>query len=101
MIYFTRDAQTKAIKIGYSRNPRKRRSSLQTATPNELVLLGTVHGGLEDERAYHRHFERHRLHGEWFDGVILPAVREIIARNPIDRPPPSNVIVAGDKDFRD
>jgi len=101
MVYFTQDTQTKAIKIGYSKNPKKRRSGLQTASPNELVILGFIHGELEDEKAYHQKFAQHRIKGEWFKGDILPAVLEIIARNPIDRPPPSNVIVVGDSDFHD
>src|SRR5262245_34291022 len=101
MIYFTQDTQTKAIKIGYSKNPKKRRSGLQTATPGELILLGAIHGGLEHERGYHDKFSQYRLHGEWFRGDILPAVLEIIAKNPIDRPPPSNVLIVGDSDFRD
>jgi hypothetical protein len=101
MIYFTQDSQTKAIKIGYSKNPKKRRAGLQSATPGQLVLLGAIHGGLEHERAYHEKFAQHRLHGEWFKGDILSAVLEIIAKNPTDRPPPSNVIVVGDSDFCD
>src|SRR5262245_1891446 len=101
MIYFTQDAQTKAIKIGYSKNPKKRRSGLQTATPNQLVLLRVIHGGREHERAYHDKFAEHRIQGEWFRGGILPAVLQIIAKNPIDRPPPSNVIVVGDGEFHD
>jgi hypothetical protein len=101
MIYFMQDTLTKAIKIGYSKNPKKRRSGLQTATPNQLVLLGEIHGGLEHETAYHERFADFRIHGEWFKGDILPDVLEIIAKNPTDRPPPSNVIVTGDSDFRD
>jgi hypothetical protein len=101
VIYFTQDTQTKAIKIGYSKDPKKRRSGLQSATPNTLLLLGMIHGGLEHERAYHEKFAEYRIQGEWFKGDILPAVLEIIAKNPIDRPPPSNVIVVGDGEFND
>jgi hypothetical protein len=101
MIYFTQDTQTKAIKIGYSKDPKKRRSGLQTATPNQLILLGVIHGGLEHERAYHKKFADYRIQGEWFKGDILPAVLEIIAKNPIDRPPPTNILVIGDSHFHD
>jgi YspA, cpYpsA-related SLOG family/Meiotically up-regulated gene 113 len=101
VIYFTQDTQTKAIKIGYSKNPKRRRAGLQTATPNELALLGTVHGGLEHERAYHDKFAQFHIQGEWFKGEILPSVLEIIAKNPIEKPPPSNVIVVGDGEFND
>jgi hypothetical protein len=101
VIYFTQDILNKAIKIGYSKNPKKRRAGLQSSNSSPLVLLGAIHGGLEHERGFHDKFAQHRLHGEWFKGEILPAVLEIIAKNPTDRPPPSNVIVVGDSDFRD
>lgn len=101
MIYFAQDTTSKAIKIGYSKDPKKRRSGLQTASPNPLELLGVVHGGLEHERAYHKKFKEERIHGEWFHGTILPEVQEIIARNPLDKPPPSNLLVIGDAHFID
>jgi hypothetical protein len=101
VIYFTQDTLTKAIKIGYSKNPKKRRSGLQSATPNPLVLLGSIHGGLDNERAYHDKFAQFRIQGEWFKEDILPAVLDIIAKNPIDRPPPSNIFISGDSHFRD
>lgn len=101
MIYFAQDTQTRAIKIGYSKNPKKRRYGLQSATPGELILLGAIHGGLEHESAYHEKFAQYRIKREWFKPDILPAVLEIIAKNPTDGPPPSNVIVVGDSDFRD
>jgi hypothetical protein len=101
VIYFTQDTLTKAIKIGYSKNPEKRLNGLQSASPSPLLLLGKIHGGLEHESAFHEKFEQFRLHGEWFSGDILATVMEIIARNTTDRPPPSNVIVIGDNDFRE
>jgi hypothetical protein len=101
MIYFTQDTLTKAIKIGYSKNPKKRRSGLQTASQNPLILLGEIHGGLEDERWYHDKFAQYCIQGEWFKGEILGEVKQIIAKNPTDKPPRSNVIVFGDSDFRD
>lgn len=101
MIYFAQDTTSKALKIGYSKDPKKRRSGLQTASPNPLDLLGVVHGGLEHERAYHKKFKQERIHGEWFHDSILPEVLEIIARNPLDKPPPSNVLVIGDAYFTD
>ena len=98
VIYFTQDMQNKTIKIGYSKNPKKRRAGLQSSNSSPLILLGAIHGGLEHEYAYHQKFAQYRLHGEWFKADILPAVLEIIAKNPPDRSPPSNVIVIGDSD---
>jgi hypothetical protein len=101
MMYFTQDTVTKAIKIGYSKDPKKRRSGLQTASQNPLILLGEIHGGLEDERQYHDKFAQYCIQGEWFKSDILGEVKQIIAKNPTDKPPSSNVIVFGDSEFRD
>jgi hypothetical protein len=96
MIYFTQDTQTRAIKIGYSKNPQKRRAGLQSSTPGQLVLLGYVPGGLEYERAFHDKFAAYRLHGEWFSGEITSEVMRIISQEAA-KPGPmtTNVIVAG------
>jgi hypothetical protein len=100
MIYFVQDVVTKAIKIGYSSNPKKRLGGLQTATPNQLALLGVIPGGLEHEAAYHEKFEDHRLQNEWFKGDILPAVLDMIAKGSSEQPK-MNVIVSGDTRFND
>lgn len=99
VIYFTQNSQDQAIKIGYSSDPIRRRAGLQSACSSKLILLGTIPGGLEHEGELHRRFAHHRLHGEWFNGTILPEVRRIIAQaaaNP--EPVTTNVIVAGDSD---
>jgi hypothetical protein len=100
MIYFIKDVVTQAVKIGYSKTPEKRLRGLQTATPNELVLLGSIHGGLEHEEAFHSRFAEHRLQGEWFKKEILAEVLEIIAKDAADpRQLKMNVIVSGDDAF--
>src|SRR4051812_16976431 len=53
MIYFIQNTVTKGSKIGNSKNPKKRLDGLQTATPDKLVLLGAIQGGLEHETALH------------------------------------------------
>jgi hypothetical protein len=74
MIYFISNATTGAVKIGYSKNPSKRLNSLQTATPDRLSLLGTIHGGLEHEAAFHDRFAQHRLQGGSRGEVRAPAL---------------------------
>jgi hypothetical protein len=99
VIYFIHNQATGAIKIGYSKNAKKRLASLQTATPHQLVLLGTVQGGLEHEAALHERFAQYALQGEWFKGDIIREVMELIAReasNPQQQK--TNVIVSGDSD---
>jgi hypothetical protein len=99
VIYFIQDKASGAIKIGYSKNARKRLASLQTATLHELVLLGTIHGGLGHETAFHERFAGYALQGEWFKGDILRDVLEIIAKDAANpQRQKTNVIVAGDSD---
>src|SRR5262249_25951519 len=96
---FIQNTVTKAIKIGYSKNPKKRLDSLQTATPDKLVLLGAIQGGLEHETAFHERFARFAVQGEWFKGDILREVLEVIAKEAANpQKPKPNVIVAGDSD---
>jgi YspA, cpYpsA-related SLOG family/Meiotically up-regulated gene 113 len=100
MIYFVQNTVTRAIKIGYSKNAKKRLDSLQTATPDKLALLGTIQGGLEHEAALHERFAGYALQGEWFKGDILREVLGIIAQHASGpQPQETNVIVAGDSDF--
>ena len=99
MICFIQNTQDKAIKIGYSKDAKKRLAGLQSASSSEMILLGTIPGGLEHKGELHRRFARQRLHDEWFNAAILPEVQRIIAHaaaNP--EPEKRNVIVAGDSE---
>lgn len=71
MIYFVQSGQAGPIKIGYTQHDdvRNRIAQLQTASPEPLNLLGVIEGDREKERALHRLFSAHRLHGEWFDAT--------------------------------
>jgi hypothetical protein len=54
------------IKIGAYSNLADRRCQLQIGNPFELVVLGTMNGGLAKEGELHKKFE-HLLHrGEWY-----------------------------------
>ncbi len=56
------------IKIGYSRNVRLRIQKLaQVAGP--LELLASFPGTRDNEAAFHRRFQSHRLFGEWFQAT--------------------------------
>jgi len=54
------------IKIGSSKNPRKRIQQLQTSSAEPLVLLARCDGSGALEREYHKRFSSDRLNGEWF-----------------------------------
>lgn len=55
-----------SIKIGSAINVGKRFTDLQACSPIPIEILATTSGGMKQERAYHRQFAAHRLHGEWF-----------------------------------
>lgn len=64
-VYFISDEQG-YIKIGVARNVDSRLKSLQTASRQELTLVGAVEGSYKDERRYHQMFADLRVRGEWF-----------------------------------
>jgi Meiotically up-regulated gene 113 len=66
-IYFILDWQSQMIKIGFSTNVSDRLSTLQTATANRLVLLGTRPGSMVEEARIHSMFRDVRKSGEWFE----------------------------------
>lgn len=55
------------IKIGVTKNVRKRIAVMQTGSSVPLVLLATRKGDTGLEREYHARFAHLRLHGEWFE----------------------------------
>lgn len=65
-VYFIQ-APNGPIKIGRAVNVANRLRALQTSHPSGLRLLAVALGGYRFERAYHRQFAEHRLHGEWFE----------------------------------
>lgn len=60
------------IKIGYSKDLKRRLRQMQTGNPDRLALMGEIRTQDEDqdrsvEASLHRHFSQQRLeHGEWF-----------------------------------
>lgn len=75
MVYFIADTIKDVVKIGFSKDPRKRLRQLQTSNSNTLVLLGYIDGDRDMETHLHILFEKYKLSGEWFsldkDNVIL------------------------------
>src|SRR6266540_2799107 len=69
-IYFIQSQATRLIKIGRSGNPAARIKSLQTGSPENLVLVGMIRVRRSqaelEEIGLHRRFVRLRHHNEWF-----------------------------------
>lgn len=64
-IYFVSDGLGH-IKIGHARDVASRVTKLQTANSTPLCVIGTMPGGISDEKALHAKFASHRIRGEWF-----------------------------------
>ena len=66
VVYFIQRGGDGPVKIGFSKNPKGRLSSLQTGIPERLHLLGIVDGGKAEEQRLHRYFAAYGIQGEWF-----------------------------------
>lgn len=62
--YFIRDVDRDLIKIGISKNPRTRYSSIRTSNPGNLELVLTLPGNME--RRLHDQFASLKHRGEWY-----------------------------------
>lgn len=67
------------IKIGFTTQPRRRRSGLDTASPAKLDLLFFVEGSRAHERHLHQVLAAHRIRGEWFSPhpVVLATLERV------------------------
>lgn len=54
------------VKIGFSKDPRKRLNSMMTSFSERPEILYSVRGGRALERHFHDRFAVERLNGEWF-----------------------------------
>lgn len=67
-IYTMRCERTGLVKIGRSKNPKVRESTLQSEKP-DLVMLKAWPGSQADEQFLHNRFKERRRRGEWFELV--------------------------------
>jgi len=74
-VYFI--AVREFIKIGWTKNWRKRISQMQTANPDRIEILLVVGRPVVYEKTMHQKFAEHRTRGEWF--TDCPAIRDHIA----------------------
>lgn len=64
-VYFITDGLGN-VKIGKSRSPRRRLSSLRSASAQPLNLIGVIHGYSLVEEAVHAILKSAHVQGEWF-----------------------------------
>lgn len=68
-VYFIASDDGKMVKIGVTKNPKSRFSTLQTAAPMKLRQVGLIEtdNPYELEKKLHGQYRAHRKQGEWFD----------------------------------
>lgn len=65
-IYLMVDNRNGYIKIGYSKNPKKREKTLQSEVPDITMIFAKNNCSIMDERKLHDLFKDFRIRGEWF-----------------------------------
>lgn len=68
-LYAILRADTREVKIGFSRNVEARLKMLQAAHGAPLELLGKAKGTCVDEQYVHTRFAKERKMGEWFNAT--------------------------------
>lgn len=65
-LYLIHDLDSNLLKIGRSKNAKKRLKQLQTANGNKLELVCVIKGSGSNETLLQEHFKDLRKEGEWF-----------------------------------
>jgi hypothetical protein len=84
VIYFIFNERANAVKIGTAREPDARLESLQVGSPDPLILLLEIPGGLKFEARLHARFQSLCIRGEWFraDPELMAEVERLRASPP-------------------
>lgn len=95
MIYFGRLGSDGPVKIGFTKNLKRRLPFLQTACPAPIAIIREIEGTLETERWLHEYFDALRQHGEWFTYTdeMLAVVPTIEPPKPLDCADPLLAVV--------
>jgi DNA-binding transcriptional regulator YhcF (GntR family) len=79
-IYIMKDSTHTYLKIGYSKDPKYRESTLQGEKPT-ISLVTKFKGTMSQEQAVHRILAKYRVRGEWFNvdvDTAIAAIKRII-----------------------
>ena len=66
-VYFIRLGDDGPIKIGYTKNIKRRLITIQVDNPLLVRLIAVMVGGRKEEYQLHRIYSKYRLYGEWFE----------------------------------
>jgi T5orf172 domain len=69
-VVYVIQAEGGLLKIGTSKSFGARFRGLSLMSPVKLEIVALFNGTSKDERAFHKHFARHRHHGEWFEPAL-------------------------------
>jgi hypothetical protein len=83
VLYFLQLKRLGFIKIGRSKDVAGRVKTLQTALPDEIILLGSVPCHTGTEHIWKSKFKDLQLRGEWFtpSNDLLHSIRNAVASN--------------------
>jgi hypothetical protein len=72
------------IKIGFSKSVHRRLKTLATASPTPFLVIGTIDGSKQLERAIHKTLAQYRKGGEWFTGCadVRKVIDDLMANGP-------------------
>lgn len=76
------DNDAHRIKIGFSKDPKKRIRALQTGSSRKLALMGWIESeGKILEQSLHKKYASYRLNGEWFSIEPCDVLEELKAQS--------------------
>lgn len=86
-VYFIRDVTNDCIKVGHSRDPITRLSTLQVGNSNRLHLVGLVAAEFAIEQHIHRQLMEGHALGEWFydRGIVTQWLMDMTQGEPLCR----------------
>lgn len=78
-VYFIQCLHTGRVKIGHSVRPRRRFGEINSHSPTQLAMIGTIAGDRQREKEIHGQLMNSQLCGEWF--APSAEVRDFLAEH--------------------
>jgi hypothetical protein len=92
-VYFIETNDGALVKIGYSRDARKRFEQIKLLTPVELRFIAQIPGTRATEHSLHTQFAEYRDRGEWFRQVDVVRVFLTGLDRPLQAKPDAQKVV--------
>lgn len=97
-VYLVQATKTNFYKIGLSKDPLKRLSSIQTGTPFEVKIIHRLYSlnCVLLEKALHDYYQAYWLRGEWFDFPVSVVKEFVQTANDLDQSIESNLLTGAE-----